>query len=156
MAYTKLQGRRAIPVIPTDGVIVPSPSDLVAEGSADVILANALENTSANFTGRVIPGATVYNTTSNTVAKVLSVSEQVLTLSSNIFPLGTESYKVYNTNNSEGPVLYVGTGGGGNLEIVTVGGDAVTLVNVSDGSYVPIMISEVKSATTCSDIIALW
>ncbi len=154
MAYTKLQGRRAISVVPQDGVIIPSPSDLVAEGNADVVLPNGLENSSADFRGKVIPGATVYNTTSNTVATVLSVSEQVLMLSANIFTVGTEAYKVYNTNNSEGPVLFVGTGG--NLDIVTVGGDTVQLLNIADGSYVPVLVSEVLTATTASNIVALW
>lgn len=154
MAYTKLQGRRAISVVPQDGVIVPSPSDLVAEGTADVLTANSLEDTTAAFAGKVIPGATVYNTTNNTVATVTSVSGTVLGLSSNIFPLGTENYKVYNTNNSEGPVLFVGTGG--TLDIVTVGGDRVKLLNIADGSYVPVLVSEVLTATTASDIVALW
>ena len=33
MAYQKLQGRRAINVIPDDGAIVPSPGDKAASGT---------------------------------------------------------------------------------------------------------------------------
>jgi len=155
MAYEKLQGRRAINVIPDDTVIVPSPSDLVASGTADGLAASSLEDSTANFVGKVIPGATVYNTTNNTVATVTKVEGTVLVLSSNIFPLGTEDYKVYNTDNSQGPVLFVGTGG--NLNIATVGGDEVLLTNLNNASFIPIMVSRVLSTNTnCSDIIALW
>jgi len=155
MAYEKLQGRRAIDVIPDDTVIVPSPSDLVASGTADGLAASSLEDSTANFTNSVIPGATVYNTTNNTVAKVTGVSGTVLNLSANIFPVGNEDYKVYNTDNSQGPVLFVGTGG--NLNIATVGGDEVLLTNLNNASFIPIMVSKVLSTnTSCSDIIALW
>ena len=155
MAYEKLQGRRAINVIPDDTVIVPSPSDLVASGTADGLAASSLEDSTANFTNKVIPGATVYNTTNNTIAKVTGVSGTVLTLSANIFPVGNEDYKVYNTDNSQGPVLFVGIGG--NLNIATVGGDEVLLTNLNNASFIPIMVSRVLSTnTSCSDIIALW
>ena len=155
MAYEKLQGRRAINVIPNDTVVVPSPSDLVASGTADGLAASSLEDSTANFTNKVIPGATVYNTTNNTIAKVTGVSGTVLTLSANIFPVGNEDYKVYNTDNSQGPVLFVGTGG--NLNIATVGGDEVLLTNLNNASFIPIMVSKVLSTnTSCSDIIALW
>lgn len=155
MAYQKLQGRRAINVFPNDDVIVPSPSDLVASGDNDAVAANLLEDSTANFTGKVIPGATVYNTTTNLTATVLKVQETVLTLSEDIFLANPNGYAVYNTNNSEGPVLFVGTGG--TLAIKTVGGDLVQLTNLANASFIPIMISSVQdTGTTCSDIIALW
>lgn len=51
-------------------------------------------------------------------------------------------------------VLYVGTGG--NLDIVTESGDEVTLVNVQDGSFIPIQVTKVLATSTASDILALW
>ena len=155
MAYQKLQGRRAINVVPNDDVIVPSPSDLVASGDNDAVAANLLEDSTADFRGKVVPGATVYNTTTNLTATVLKVQETVLTLSEDIFLANPNGYAVYNTNNSEGPVLFVGTGG--TLAIKTVGGDLVQLTNLANASFIPIMISSVQdTGTTCSDIIALW
>ena len=156
MAYQKLQGRRAINVYPNDDVIVPSPSDLVASGTNDAVAAGLLEDSnSGDFRGKVIPGATVYNTTTSATATVLKVQETVLTLSEDIFLADPNGYAVYNTNNSEGPVLFVGTGG--TLAIKTVGGDLVQLVNVANASFIPIMVSTVQdTGTTCSDIIALW
>ena len=64
------------------------------------------------------------------------------------------SYVVYNIA-SEGPVLFVGTGG--DLNIETVGGDDVLLKNLNNASFIPIMVNKVKAtSTTCADIIALW
>lgn len=155
MAYQKLQGRRAINVIPNDDVIVPSPSDLVASGTNDGVDPSKLEDSTANFVGKVIPGATIYNTSTNLTATVLAVSATVLTLSEDIFLATPNGYAVYNTNNSEGPVLFVGTGG--TLAIKTVGGDLVQLTNLANASFIPIMISSVQdTGTSCSDIIALW
>jgi len=155
MAYQKLQTQRAIPVFPTDDVTVPSPSDLAASGvSSAAPLFNSLVDSTASFSGKVKPGATIYNMTNSTAATVVGVSDTTLTLSANIF-FGSQLYKVYNTDNSDGPVLYVGTGG--TLSIITVGGDSVTLTNVADGSFIPIMIGAVQNTgTSASGIIALW
>ncbi len=155
MAYQKLQTQRAIAVFPTDDVTVPSPSDLVSSGTNDSVLANHLVDSTASFTGKVKPGATIYNTTDSTVATVEAVSDTSLRLSADIFAVTAKAYSVYNTDNSEGPVLYIGTGGA--LSIKTVGGDLVTLINVADGSFIPIMIGTVQATgTTASGIIALW
>jgi hypothetical protein len=65
----------------------------------------------------------------------------------------TDFYETLDLN--EGAVLYVGTGG--NVAIETIGGDSVTLTGVISGSFLPVMVSKVKSTgTTASDIIALW
>ena len=157
MAYQKLQGRRAINVFPTNDVVIPAPGDKVVEGTTDANTANKLVDSTAVFTSKsIIPGATVYNTSANTVATVIAVdSNTTLSLSANIFTAQPEGYVVYNTNNSEGPVLYVGTGG--TLAIKTVGGDVVQLTNVANGSFIPIMVQCVQSTGTgASDIIALW
>tara|TARA_R110001632_G_scaffold202985_1_gene326221 strand:+ start:374 stop:841 length:468 start_codon:yes stop_codon:yes gene_type:complete len=155
MAYQKLQTQRAIAVFPTDDVTVPSPSDLVSSGTNNSVLANHLVDSTASFTGKVKPGATIYNTTDSTVATVEAVSDTSLRLSADIFTATGKAYSVYNTDNSDGPVLYVGTGG--TLSIITVGGDSVTLTNVADGSFIPIMIGAVQNTgTSASGIIALW
>jgi hypothetical protein len=52
-------------------------------------------------------------------------------------------------------VLYVGTGG--TLRILTADGDDVTLVNVADGTFIPIQVIRVFASTTdAADIVALW
>ena len=57
-------------------------------------------------------------------------------------------------NENTGCVLYVGTGG--NLDVVTVSGNEVTLVNVQDGSFIPVQVTKVLATSTASDILALW
>tara|TARA_R100000654_G_scaffold6242_1_gene16537 strand:+ start:4314 stop:4787 length:474 start_codon:yes stop_codon:yes gene_type:complete len=157
MAYQKLQGKRAINVYPTDNVIIPAPGDEAVSGNTDANTANKLVDSTALFqTKSIIPGATVYNTDTGAAATVTGVdSPTTLSLSADIFTAQPEAYVVYNTNNSEGPVLFVGTGG--TLTIKTVGGDVVQLTNVANGSFIPIMVQCVQnSGTTSSGIIALW
>jgi hypothetical protein len=56
---------------------------------------------------------------------------------------------------NRGCVLYIGIGG--NLKVITVGGDEVTFTNVQDGSFIPVQVLKVFSTgTTASNIIALW
>jgi hypothetical protein len=52
-------------------------------------------------------------------------------------------------------VLYVGTGG--NVRVLTAGGNDVILNNVAAGTFIPIQVVRVYSTnTTASDILALW
>lgn len=51
-------------------------------------------------------------------------------------------------------VLYVGTGG--TLHILTAEGDDVSLVNVPDGTFIPIQVIRVFTDSTAADILALW
>lgn len=56
---------------------------------------------------------------------------------------------------NRGCVLYVGTGG--NLEVLTVGGDKVTFTNIQDGSFLPVQVVRVyNTGTTADNILALW
>jgi hypothetical protein len=59
------------------------------------------------------------------------------------------------TGIENGVLLYVGTGG--DLTITTIGGQTVTLVNIADGSYVPIQVKKVwVTGTSASNILALF
>ena len=52
-------------------------------------------------------------------------------------------------------MLFVGTGG--DVAVVTVGGNTVTFSNVGDGDILPVAVKKVMSTnTTASDIVALW
>jgi hypothetical protein len=51
--------------------------------------------------------------------------------------------------------LYIGTGG--NLRVLTEGGDDITFVNVLGGTTLPVNVVRVfATSTTASNIIALW
>ena len=52
-------------------------------------------------------------------------------------------------------VLYVGTGG--DVRVLTDGGDDIVLKNVADGTFLPVQVKRVFSTnTSASGIIALW
>jgi hypothetical protein len=51
--------------------------------------------------------------------------------------------------------LYIGTGG--NLRVLTEGGDDITFVNVLGGTTLPVNVVRVfATSTTASNIVALW
>ena len=56
---------------------------------------------------------------------------------------------------NNGCVLYVG--GAGTLKVTTVGGDEVTFVGVTAGSFIPVQVLQVfATGTSATNIIALW
>lgn len=56
---------------------------------------------------------------------------------------------------NNGCVLYVG--GDGDVRVTTAGGDTVTFVGLTAGSFVPVQVLRVwVTGTTATDILALW
>ena len=56
---------------------------------------------------------------------------------------------------NRGCVLYIGTGG--DLKVLTIGGDEVTFSNIQEGTFLPVQVLRVFSTGTGADnIIALW
>lgn len=162
MAYQKLQPIRAISWTPTDDVIIPNPGAKVSSGTADAsTLTDHLLFTKAagtnGFLGVVTLGATVYNSTSGAYAKVLAIAESALRLNADIFQAPGQGFVVYNTDSNNGCLIYVGGGGSGTkLDIITAGGDEVSIENPIEGEALQILISEVKSSSTASNLVALW
>jgi hypothetical protein len=50
--------------------------------------------------------------------------------------------------------IWIGTGG--NLAVVTYGGDDVTIPNVQDGSLLPLIVKTIKSTGTTAQNIQIW
>jgi hypothetical protein len=72
-----------------------------------------------------------------------------------VTPSDTANIFYANAGDNSGCVLYVGTGG--NVRVLTVGGDDVVFTNVQDGSFLPIQVLRVFATnTTASNIVALW
>lgn len=72
-----------------------------------------------------------------------------------VTPSDTVDIAAVTGGSNNGCVLYVG--GGGNLKVLTVGGDEVTFVNIQDGSFLPVHVLRVFSTgTTSTNILALW
>lgn len=56
---------------------------------------------------------------------------------------------------NNGCVLYIG--GDGDLKVTTSGGDTVTFVGLTAGSFVPVQVVRVwATGTNATDIVALW
>lgn len=48
-------------------------------------------------------------------------------------------------------------GGAGNISVITLGGETVTITGVLAGSLIPIRVNRVRStSTTATNILALW
>jgi len=153
MAYQKLQVERALTVIASNSINIPNVAGPTVSGTTDGVTANKLVDSTASFTSNLL-GYIVYNTTDSTVATVTAVDDAgTLSLSADIMASG-ESYTLYADDNN-GCVLYAGSGG--NIRVLTVGGDDVTFVGLAPGAFVPVQVKRVfASDTGASDIVALW
>jgi hypothetical protein len=162
MPNLKLQVSRALSVIPSGDTNIPMPNVIVTS-TATATTANKLVDTGANFSSvgtnplNIQVGDTVYNNTLLGAATVTNVdSATQLSLNSNIM-VSTNTYTLYSGTNTTGSVepcvLYVGTGG--DLNVTTAGGDAVSFVGIASGTFLPVQVIRVTAATA-ADIIALW
>ena len=153
MAYQKLQVERALTVINSNSINIPNVAGPSVSGTIDGAIPSKLVDSTAAFTFSLV-GFIVYNTTDGTSAVVRSVdSPTVLTISDNIMA-ASEDYVLYADDN-QGCVLYAGSGG--NIRVLTAGGDDVTFVGVAPGAFVPVQVKRVfASDTGPTDIVALW
>ena len=153
MAYQKLQTERALEVINSNSINIPNVAGPSVSGTTDGTTANKLVDSTASFTSNLL-GYIVYNTTDSTVATVTAVDDaNTLSLSADIMISG-ENYTLYADDNV-GCVLYAGSGG--NIRVLTAGGDDVTFVGVVPGAFVPVQVKRVfASGTGPTDIIAMW
>ena len=151
MAYQKLQVERALEVIKSDTINVPNIAGPSFSGTTTGTTANKLVDSDASFTSNVL-GYIVYSGTQ--IATVTAVDDaNTLSLSADIM-IGGEAYTLYADDN-QGCVLYAGSGG--NIRVLTAGGDDVTFDAVPAGSFVPVQVKRVFStSTTPTNTIALW
>jgi hypothetical protein len=168
MSYQKLQGYKALEVLPSDVANVPYPveKENEIEGTTTQVEVDKLIDKSglAEFLKKgVKPGDIVYNVTLGTSATVVSVdSLDELTLNANImlnignsyiiYPASVMYSGVHDANN--GCVLYVGVSG--DLTVTLITGTKVTFKNMPVG-FVPVQVKKVWSTNTgAKEIIALW
>lgn len=155
MGYQKLQGHRALRVVTSDTINIPSAATEAVSGTNTSVSANNLVDSGVNFVNLQIQiGSIVYNTTDGSCAVVTSVAANTLGLSANIFTATSKAYSIY-ANSGNPCVLYIG--GAGNLRVLTEGGDDVTFNGVLAGSYFPIQVYRVfATGTSATNIIAIW
>ena len=156
MAYQKLQVSRALKVIPSDTINIPNVAHRSAQGSATATTSNKLVDSAALFSANELVKVNdiVYNTTDSTVARVTAIdNDTTLSLSADIMA-NAEVYEIYRDTN-DGCILYVG--GAGDVNVITAGGDDVTLKAVPAGSFLPVQVLRVKNTlTTATDIVSMW
>jgi len=163
MAYQRLQVSEGLTVITSDTVPIPDPATKVFSGVADFTVDTVLTApVGTKFTEMGIQkNAIIYNTTNTDCYFVVSVTDEVLTISGDTAPLGgaTDSYTIYNAA-TKACTLYVGTGGNVIAEMASQrdSQDTPTLnfVSVPTGSFMPILVTKVGVASTATNIIALW
>jgi hypothetical protein len=154
MAYLKLQGSRALNVIPSDTIGIPKVNQLDSIGTTTATSASKLVDSAALFTKSVSVGGVVVNNTNGSIATIISVdSDTQLTLSSDIISSG-QSYSIYAAQEQGGCALHISTGGTVKLE--TPGGDVINLTATS-GSFLPIQAVKVfATGTSATGIVAIW
>ena len=163
------QPSKAITVINNDTINIPEPG-IVTNGTNTSGVATTLEdagqdflNSATNLNGYNIKGGDVVVSAAGVICEIESVDQldkTKLTLKAPGIAAGT--YEIYKGNyqiqgESSGFTLFVGTGGpASTLKVETVTGQAVTLKNVPDSSFIPVQVQKVfATGTTCSDIIGL-
>ena len=72
-----------------------------------------------------------------------------------VSPSDTDNITAPTGGPNDGCVLYIGTGG--NVRVMTAGGDDVVFYGIPTGSFIPVQVVKVFATdTTASNIIALW
>jgi len=149
---------RALDVVPSDEVNIPFPN-IATTGAATSVVTDKLVDSSADFiTGGIQIGDTVYNQSTNAFAYVTGVQNATtLLLSTDIMGV-PDGYTIYQGSN-QGCYIYVPTIdysiGNLRLEVVTLGGDAITFQNPPAG-VLPVQILKVTTGTNVPNLIALW
>lgn len=101
-------------------------------------------------------GDIVYNYGSMKAATVMQITN-LHTLLLNVADVGVpgDDYILYNGENNNGCVLYIGTSGA--IAVTTVGGDEVVFNSVVEGQFIPVQTIKLSATlTTAEDILALW
>lgn len=72
-----------------------------------------------------------------------------------VTPSDTTNIPAPSLGENSGCTLYVGFGG--NVRVLTAGGETLTLYNVVTGTFVPVNVLRVyETGTTAQNIVALW
>ena len=161
MAYQKLQVSRALLVIPSDDTDIPFPGALAfTSTTTGATTPLKLIDSAGDFINKGVKiGDIIYNYVSSeaaTVTNVDSATQLSVTLAAGITT--GNAYNLYRSGQNNGCVLYVGTGG--DLSVLTIGGDAAFYKAVPTGLFMPVQMLRVNATsggtTSAADIIAQW
>jgi len=154
------QPTNAVVVIPDDSVNIPNPGVIISgtntgAGTTLTDVGKGFTNAETNPKGFNINGGDVVYDSAGAIAEIRDVinSSDIALLSA----IAAGTYEIYKGNQqfqSPGYSLFVGTGG--NLRVLTVGGETVTLNNIGNATFIPLQVQRVyATGTTAADIIAM-
>ena len=163
MSVFKTTFSRALRVFPSNDAVIPNPALFVSSGNTTDGNPFVLIDDNADFlTQKVYPGDVVYIDGTSTAATVVSVDSNVqLTLNADITPEGDIDYVIYGMSSQAGMgqtgcILHIG-GTGGNVSVITIGGDYVTFYAVPTGSILPVQVMQIITiGSPAENLIALW
>ena len=164
MAYQKLQVSQALAVIPDNSIPIPDPSSKVLVGNADFSVAGVLTDVGTTFlTDGILTNAIIYNTTAQKAFRVTEVTDDLkLAITPSSAQGSSDNYVIYNEA-TVGCVLFVGVAGDVKAIMAETNGGAswssassVMFKGIAGGAFLPIQVIGVASATTATDIVALW
>ena len=160
MAYQRLQVNNSIDVIPSDTVPIPDPATFVLEqGATNMSVAGIVTGTGFENKG-ILQGAILYAITSQKAYTVVSVdSDTQLTVTPSSAALAAEGITIYNRA-TLGASLYVGGIGNVSVEMASQknagaisGVNPTIFSNVSQGSFMPILVTRVNDTSTTATLI---
>jgi len=156
MATQKLQVGRALAVIPSNYADIPFPAVTISSTVTTASGFNLTDSTADFIALGVQAGDIVYDITNQTAATVQSVqSATTLVLNVSGYIIAADSYVLYNGQNNNGCVLYIG--GAGDIAVTTVGGDEVKFTALLAGQFIPVQTLKIaQTGTSATDILALW
>jgi hypothetical protein len=163
MSVFKTTFSRALTVFQSNDAVIPNPALYVSGGNNTDTNPFELIDANADFlTQKVYPGDVVYNVSSQSYATVVSVDNSgQLTLNADIFLVIDEGYAIYAMSSQAGMgqtgcYLYIG-GAGGDVAVITIGGEEVTFFSVPTGTVLPVQVRKIPTTgTSPSNIVALW
>ena len=162
MAYQKLQVSNGLAVIPSATVRIPNPDTLVTSGTdGDCSVPGTFSSALSTFiTDRVQQGAIIYASTK--AYYVLSVdSETSLTVSTadGVIAGSATAFQIYNEA-TVGCILFAGVAGDMSIQLAQQNGTKnntkLMFKGIAAGAFMPTQAIRVDTASTATDIIALW
>lgn len=157
MSSQKLQGSRALRVVPSDTIGIPDiATEAISASTATATTANKLVDSTQTFTETAVVGGIIYNTTDGTIATVSSIdSDTTLSISADIMA-NTEAYRMFSSATKD-CVLYVGVAGNLSVNMTEDATDTAVIFTAAPAGYHPIHVDRVNATgTAATDILAIW
>jgi hypothetical protein len=157
MKFLKTNYGRALRIPSNTTIPIPHPAGQGMSGITDgTVAANNLYDGDVTFTTNLIGGIVISE--GGGIANIVGlIDSNELILDADIASASGTSYKIYSQTPHEGFSIYIPKGEVIDVEVVTIGGDQITLNKIGDLNASMILPIQCLSVYTGSDgLIALW